>query len=318
MEVISVFPDRGWPTSTITVGNFDGCHRGHRYLLDRLVHLARESKQRSVVITFTNGSDKERLFTPAHKVAAFSEIGVDYCLMQKFDRRFAAVSHQVFLQDYLKRRLSMQNLVVGDDFKFGRDRQGSVSWLLSQTGFKLEVVASCLYEHKRISSSGIRDLITKNGDVETVSRMLGTDSTRFYLLEGVVVRGEQRGRTLGIPTANLAQIKQLIPKNGVYAGQAVIGDMPPVLRIPSAGRIPCVINVGTRPTVTTGRGRVVEAHLIGRSFGYDSLYGKTIFLLFQSRLRDEIEFPDTQALLAQIKIDIATATNKLNLATRRA
>lgn len=270
-----------------------------------------------MVITFDNGMDTECLFTPTHKIAAFSEIGVDYCLVQKFDQRFAAVSHQFFLQDYLKRRLNMQNLIVGDDFRFGRDRQGSVSWLQNQTGFKLEVIAPCLYKQKRISSSSIRDLVAKDGDVGTVSRMFGTDTSRFYLLEGIVAQGEQRGRTIGIPTANLSHVRQLIPQNGVYAGQAIICATPSILQNPHAG-IPCVINIGTRPTISTGKERVIEAHLIGQRLGYDSLYGETMFLFFQNRLRDEIKFPDTQALLAQIKIDIATAMSKLSLATRRA
>ena len=305
MEIINNFPTTAFPPTVITIGNFDGCHRGHRLLLDTTVRLAAQHSHHSVVISFTANSKTTTpcLFTPAQKLRSFAHLGLQTCLLHPFNRSLTDLSHQEFLHDRLCQRFNMQQLIVGTDFRFGHQRQGNVAWLQTQPGFALTTIAPLLQDETRISSSAIRALLT-TGDVASAAQMLG----RAYLLEGNVQRGQQRGSKLGIPTANLSPSEQLLPANGVYAGWAVLDTEPSPLVVPTTA-MASVINIGTRPTVSNDSTRVVEVHVIGQNLG--ELYDKHLAVFLVQRLRAERKFPDVATLRAQIDIDITQAQQLL-------
>lgn len=305
MEIINNFPTAAFPPTVITIGNFDGCHRGHRLLLDTTVQLAHQHGYRSVVISFTDNSPTAalRLFTPAQKLRSFASLGLHTCLLHTFDRSLTDISHQEFLHDRLRQRFNMQHLVIGTDFRFGHQRQGDVTWLQTQSGFELTTIAPLLQDKTRISSSAIRALLA-TGDVTRAAQMLD----RAYLLEGKVQRGQQRGSKLGIPTANLSPSEQLLPANGVYAGWALVAANPTPLAVPATA-MASVINIGTRPTVSDDGARVVEVHAIAQDLG--ELYDQHLAVFFVQRLRDEQKFSNVTALRAQIDIDITQAQQLL-------
>ncbi len=298
MEIIKNFPAEGYPATVVTVGNFDGCHRGHRLLLDAVVRLAETHSQHSVVISFSNEDEPAvpRLFTAAQKLRSFAALGLHTCLLHKFDSSLTDISHQDFLHDRLRQHLHMQHLVVGVDFRFGHQRRGTIDWLKTQTGFSLAAIAPLQHQGQRISSSAIRRLIAA-GDVSTAAAMLD----RAYMLEGKVQRGKQRGSKLGIPTANLGEIEQLLPADGVYAGWAVLEAECSPLTVPATA-MPSVVNIGTRPTVSSDGTRTVEVHVIAQKLG--ELYGKHMAIFLAQRLRDERKFANIEALRAQINTDI--------------
>ncbi len=305
MEIIKNFPSTKYPATVVTIGNFDGCHRGHRLLLDAVVRLAESHCQRSVVISFAD-ADKPaaaRLFTEAQKLRGFAALGVHACMLHKFDRSLMNISHEDFLYDCLLQRLQMRHLVIGMDFRFGHQRRGSVAWLQKQSGFSLAALALLEQEGQRISSSGIRQLLAA-GNVSTAAAMLG----HAYMLEGRVQRGNQRGGRIGVPTANLGDIEQLLPMQGVYAAWAVLDAECSPLAVPTAA-MPSVINIGTRPTVSQDGTTMVEVHIIAKKLG--DLYGKSMAVFFVQRLRDEIKFLHLEALRAQIDIDITQAQQVL-------
>ena len=305
MEIIKSFPTDKYPATAITIGNFDGCHRGHRLLLDAAVRLAATHNQHSVVISFVdaNKPSAEQLFTTAQRLRSFAAAGLHTCLLHNFDRSLTDISHEDFLHDCLQRRFNMHHLVVGDDFRFGHQRRGDVAWLKAQAGFNLTAIAPLVHAGQRISSSAVRQLLAA-GNVSTAAEMLG----RPYLLEGQVQRGAQRGSKLGIPTANLSHIEQLLPAHGVYAGWAVLEVECSPLRVPTTAR-PSVINIGTRPTVSDDGQRTVEVHVIAQQLG--ELYGKGMAVFFVQRLRDEKKFASREALRAQIDADITQAQHIL-------
>ena len=306
MEIIKNFPTDKYPATAVTIGNFDGCHHGHRLLLEATMRLAEAHHHRSVVISFVD-ADKpvvERLFTAAQKLRSFTALGLHTCLLHKFDRSLTDISHQDFLHDRLRQCLNMHHLVVGYDFCFGHRRRGNVDWLKTQTGFSLTAIAPLARAGQRISSSAVRQLLAA-GKVGTAAAMLG----RAYMLEGEVQRGEQRGSKLGIPTANLGSIEQLLPAEGVYAGWAVLAAECSPLAVPAAAK-PSVINIGTRPTVSDDGRRTVEVHVIAEKLG--ELYGKRMAVFFVQRLRAEKKFDDIEALRTQIDADITQARRVLS------
>ena len=301
MEIISNFPTQKYPATVVTIGNFDGCHRGHRLLLDAAARLATTHSQYSVVISFADAAQPAaaRLFTPAQKLRSFAALGMHTCLLHKFDRSLTDISHEDFLHDRLLQRLHMQHLVVGVDFRFGHQRRGDVDWLKKQRGFNLATIAPLQHRGQRISSSAIRQSLAA-GDVVNATAMLG----RAYMLEGKVQRGEQRGSKIGIPTANLGNIEQLLPRKGVYAAWAVLESECSPLTLPASAQL-SVVNIGTRPTVSDDKQCTVEVHVIAQKLG--NLYGKGMAVFFLQRLRDEQKFANIEALRAQIDADIRQA-----------
>ena len=299
MQVITSLPSSPLSGATvITIGNFDGCHRAHLMLLANIVSYARRRQGcQSLVFTFEHQQSCQ-LLDLKQKLSCFEQLGIDICFQQKFDQRFAEISHQTFLQYYLQDRLRMSRLCVGDDFRFGQGRQGDVVYLKDQQGdYTVDILPQQYYQGQRLSSSRIRQLLKDGGNLTDVTAMLG----RCYRLDGIVVKGQQRGRQLGFPTANLGHCHNLQPANGVYAGWAVLDEQhPDILNDPNEA-LPAVINIGHRPTVATDGQRTIEAHLLT---DVGDLYGRCLTIFFHRRIRDEQRFTDVEALKSQIQQDL--------------
>lgn len=281
--------------SLVTIGVFDGVHLGHQHLIKRLVAEARSSGQAAVALTFFPHPDivlrgltgRYYLTSPDEKAALLGDLGIDCVITLPFDEAFRAIRAAAFV-DQMIRHLRLESLWVGSDFALGYQREGNVAFLReqgAQKGFSIEEIDLIVAENAAISSSGIRAAL-QDGDVDRAREMLG----RSYSVSGEVVRGDQRGRTIGFPTANIGVwSEQVIPSNGVYAGWALLGDE----------RFMAVTNVGVRPTFN-GQTMTVEPYLL--DFDRD-IYGEKLTFTFEKRLRDEMRFNGIDALIAQIGAD---------------
>lgn len=291
MDIRTDFPTTNSKhTTVVTIGNFDGCHRGHQSLFEQCLS---HSQHKKVAITF-NAPNKGWLFSSEHKYQTLAGYGFDACVVKELDSEFTSISHVNFLHDYLLKRLNMKALVAGANFRFGYNRLGDADYLQAeeQAGqFKFTAV-KLLYAGKvRISSSNVRQLL-RAGDVSAANAMLGKD----YTLSGVIVKGMQRGREINTPTLNLSINKRcIVPKSGVYIGTASL----------NASTYSCVINIGTRPTLSSATDEVIEAHVIDAQL--PTLYGNRLKLAFQQRLRSEIRFATVEDLKQQIQQDIQAA-----------
>jgi riboflavin kinase/FMN adenylyltransferase len=280
----------------VAIGNFDGYHLGHRAVVARLLQAA--DGLRSTVYTFdpaptavvAPARHQARLCTLEERVARLEAAGVDEVVVEPFTAAFAGMSAEDFRSSILAGRLGARRLVVGWDFRYGAGRAGTVEELRHRFG--VEPVGAVLSGGEPVSSSRIRKLVAA-GDVEGATTLLG----RPPLLTGTVVHGERRGRILGFPTANLEAREELLPGAGVYATRVTIGGC--------AHR--GVTNIGVRPTF--GAGRVtVETHLLD---GGRDLYGCELRLEFVSRIREERRFDGLEALVTQIRADVAAARERL-------
>ncbi len=292
----------------LTIGNFDGLHRGHQALLARLRENADRAGASAALLTFhphpltvlRPDAPLELLTTPEERLALAARQGIDVGILQPFTPAFAQLDPKTFLE-MLITYLGLAGLTVGPDFALGRNRSGNLDALAAlgrELGFVLDVVRPVAVAGEEVRSYTIRQAL-RAGQVEQAARMLGRD----YTVSGVVVHGDQRGRTIGIPTANLrVAADRLLPADGVYATWAWIGDPS------SSPRLAGVTNIGTRPTVG-GTDRRVECHLFdfpppGQS---GDLYDTSVTLAFVQRLRAEERFASLDALIAQIQQDMAAA-----------
>lgn len=290
--------------SLVTIGVFDGLHLGHQRLIRNLAESADAVNLQAIVITFFPHPDKvlditsERYYltSPEKRAELLLSQGVDTVITLPFDENIRQLSAAAFV-DKLVHSLRMKELWVGADFALGFQREGDVRFLRAQGeihGFTVNTVdlVGGFGGGGQISSSKIRQFL-RQGEVAKAGAMLG----RSYTLEGTVVEGEKRGRTIGFPTANLSVWdEQLIPANGVYATWAILGD--------EAYR--AATNIGQRPTFA-GDNLTVEAHLLDFS---GDIYGETMELRFEERLRAERQFKGLAELVAQIEQDVA-ATRRL-------
>lgn len=284
--------------STVTIGVFDGIHRGHQALIRRLVSEAHAQEQQAVVLTFFPHPDVvlRNITTPYYltsveqRAALLIDLGVDLVVTHPFDEAVRNLRARNFVSN-LVNRVQMQSLWVGKDFALGYQREGNITYLSqlgTELGYNVQPIELIHTDDadKRISSTAIRDYL-KEGDVEAAAQLLG----RSYCVEGEVVRGDQRGRTIGFPTANMAVWQQqILPKNGVYAGWATLG----------AEQFMAVTNVGVRPTFD-GQTLTVEPHLL--DFDRD-IYGETLSLTFEARLRSEMKFDGLDAIKSQLARDV--------------
>ncbi len=294
------------PGSVVTIGTFDGVHRGHQALLERAVHRAR--RVRLPVVAYTFDPHPAALFSPRpprmlqpldRRVHHLTEHGADRVVVERFDRAFSEVEADDWVVRYLVERLRPDHVVVGFNFSFGRGRAGDPDRLRrlgTRHGFSVEVVEPVAVGGRIGSSTEVRRLVAA-GAVEEASELLG----RAPAVVGPVVPGDQRGRELGFPTANVAPEHDALPGPGVYAGWLVALDGPPGPRLKS------VINVGHRPTFG-GETMTVEAHVLDARL---DLYGVRVELAVERRLRDERRFDDPAALQAQIAADVAEARASL-------
>jgi riboflavin kinase/FMN adenylyltransferase len=286
--------------SAVTIGNFDGLHRGHRAVLERLHRHAAEHQLLTTVMTFeptpqeyfAPQSAPARLQRLRDKLATLEALGVDQVICLRFDRKLAALSARAFVEQILVAGLGVRYLVVGDDFRFGAGRDGDFTYLCDAGrahGFEVANTETFFEHGERISSTRVREALAA-GDLDTATQLLG----RPYRICGRVAAGQQRGRTIGFPTANIHLHRRLSPLRGVFAVRAH-GLAPE----PVTG----VANIGTRPTVD-GRHWVLEVHL----FDMDAdIYGKYLDVEFCARLRDEKKFASFEVLKQQIQRDAEQA-----------
>jgi riboflavin kinase / FMN adenylyltransferase len=276
----------------VAIGEFDGVHLGHREVIgDADTVLTFEPHPRSVVTP----DAAPKLITPLPvKVDVVAGLGVRELVVIPFDRDFASLSAERFIEEVLVGRLGAVKVSVGENFRFGHRAQGDVELLRAQEAFETRVAQMVEVDGEIVSSTHIRGLIAA-GDVEAANRFLGLP----YHLRGIVEGGDQRGRTLGFPTANLVPDNaHVYPGNGVYACRAAVEE---------AGEWrwwPAAVSIGVRPTFVTGRGVLIEAYLIG--FEGD-LYGRELRLAFLRRLRGEKRFDSVDELVAQMHADVDEA-----------
>lgn len=312
-NVLELLKNRGeFKKCAVALGNFDGIHGGHQVLLRHTLNIAKEENLMACAYTFwprpgkiLRGDQSYDLFTLAQKERAFRKLGFAELWIQDFDGNFAAKSADVFARELLDPALGVRKILMGEDFAFGKDRQGSPAFLRERAAPEQEIIVDTLKqsEHGKLGSSRIRALLENSGDVRLAAEHLG----RFYLLEGAVIKGDQLGRTLGFPTANLdpKTIEQVIPRTGVYAAHVVVAEQPEIFFDPSDERCAkAVVNIGYRPTVSAEKILKIEVHLMDQSV---DLYGKKLGVYFAERLRDERKFSSLDALKAQIRTDIDLA-----------
>jgi riboflavin kinase/FMN adenylyltransferase len=307
----------------LTIGNFDGCHLGHQALIRSARELAGEGEV--CALTFEprpavffrkqkglppdeHAPASESLFDARQKAEAMAELGVDHLVFQNFDLPFSQLPAAEFFGAVTAGGCT--GIIVGDDFHFGAGRSGDTAFLAAEcarAGIAFRRVAGVTVNGVRASSSTIRRELLNAGNVELASSLLG----REYALDGEIERGAQNGRRIGIHTANLKALDQIIPRNGVYAGFFLLRgkDRSPSLTERSGEAMPCVINIGHRPTVdSSANPRLsVEAHIIDREFGADEFYGKSARIYFAARLRDEMKFASIDQLKSRIHQDIELA-----------
>jgi riboflavin kinase / FMN adenylyltransferase len=293
--------------TVVTVGTFDGVHRGHRRVLHELSRVARARNARSLLITFDPHPLRilrpehapPLLSTPAEKIEILAQSDLDRVAFLRFTPTLAAYSPRTFVERILIGRFRMRHLVIGYDHGFGRDRSGDGVTLRAigeDLGFGVDVVPPVRDDGDTISSSAIRRLL-QDGDVAAAARGLG----RPYPVTGTVVRGEGAGRKLGFPTANLevSSTDKLIPHEGIYAVRAALGD-----RLADG-----VLHLGPRPTFA-GLPPSVELHV----FDFDGdLYGRRVRVDFIERIRDIAAFDSVDALVRAMASDCTEARRLLGI-----
>lgn len=291
-----------------SIGIFDGVHRGHRKILKLLKRRARKIQAKSCVLTFD--PHPSRILHPAkrppmlistrHKLNLLAEAGVDIAALINFKKSFAAIRPGLFVKKVLVKRMNAKELLVGENFLFGKKRRGTIKNLKSlgkKFGFRVHAVRPLKSGGKVISSTMIRKLIM-SGRLKEAGRMMG----RSISILGTVTEGTKRGRILGFPTANLDLHHEAIPPSGVY-----------IVKVKLAGREYCgILNIGFRPTfekVKRGIEPTAEVHI----FNFNRpTYGKDIEVVFLKRIRSERRFKDHKRLLLRIEKDIGIARKYFN------
>jgi riboflavin kinase/FMN adenylyltransferase len=292
--------------SIVALGNFDGFHLGHQAVVGRAVQRGFHERRPVIVATFDPHPVKYfkpdvapfRLTTLDQREHLFAHAGADAMLVFEFDAQMAATSSTDFISEVLAKQIGAAGVVTGDDFTYGKGRTGSVEELRdvgARHGVVAEAVAPVLIDGERVSSGRIREALIE-GDIGHATHLL----TRDFTIEGVVQRGDARGRELGYPTANLELGDYQRPKYGIYAVRVTLED---------GSEHPGVASLGTRPTFDPPQ-ELLEAHL----FGFDGeLYGQTIEVALHAYIRDEKKFASAGALVEKMREDEAKARHLLAL-----
>ena len=289
----------------LTIGNFDGVHRGHRAMLDRVVVKARELKLACGVLTFE--PHPREFFSPAEsptrltrlreKIELIAEAGIESTHVLRFGAQLAALAADRFIEDVLVRGLGVRWLLVGRDFRFGARRAGDFALLESSAarlGFGLEAMPEVMNAGERVSSSGVRAALAA-GDLASAARLLG----REYTMSGRVAHGEKLGRMLGFPTANIV-LRRRPPLAGIFVVEARVEEMQEETPLVLRG----VASVGRRPTVKENAPPLLEVHLFDWS---GELYGRHLRVKFLAKLRDEEKYDGLEALRSAIRRDVERA-----------
>jgi len=291
---------RGFPVRAsehhlaLTIGNFDGVHRGHQAMLQRLTEAAEDLELPPAVLTFdphpreffAKDAAPPRLSSLRGKLEQFRARGVAEVYIARFDARLAGLSPGDFIEQILVERLGTRWVLVGDDFRFGRARAGDLAVLRAAARtFSVEAMPTVTIEGERASSSAVRSALAR-GELDHAARLLG----RPYAITGRVAHGDKRGRNLGFPTANVP-LRRKPALSGIFAVRVHgLGDAP------RSG----VASLGVRPTVKTGAKPLLEVFV----FDFDeAVYGRRITVEFLRKLRDEERYPDVDALVRQMRVD---------------
>lgn len=287
--------------SCIAIGVFDGVHLGHQQIIRQTISDARQRDSLAVVVTFDRHPNAivapdrvpSAIYSQPQKLRAIGTLGADALLVIPFVEAFSRLTGEQFIRALAKDLGGIRSICVGSDFVFGHKRSGDVALLKTlgtELGFHVHGHAAVALDGQTVSSTRIREAI-RAGDFDAASQMLG----RAYSISATVIRGEQVGRKIGFPTANLDVRGMALPGNGVYSAQALLDGK----------SFQSVLNIGHRPTVQTAPGQVsVEVHLLDFS---GEIYGKELEIVFGNKLRDEKKFDSLEALQAQIGRDIASA-----------
>ncbi len=297
MQVFRGIPERSDHGCVLTIGNFDGVHRGHQTLLAKLTAKAQATGLPSAVLTFephpreyfTHENRPIRLTSLREKIQRIADQGVDRLYIGRFNTRFAALTAEQFIEDILIRGLCARQVMIGDDFRFGRGRKGDFAMLQaagSQAGFTVEAMHTLVHEGERVSSSAVRSALAE-GDMPHAARLLG----RPYSISGRVMHGDKIGRTIGFPTANIQLKHRSPPLMGIYTVSVEgLADLP----------WPGVASVGVRPTINDAGRPTLEVHL----FDWNTeCYGAHLKVNFLAKQRDEERYDTLEALTAQIARD---------------
>ena len=288
-----------------TIGNFDGIHVGHQAIITQLKEAAKIYDSPAVVLTFepqpqeffAPGNAPARLMRFREKVEGLQHYGIDRLVCLHFNESLAGLSAEHFVREILVEGLAVKHLVVGDDFRFGKDRRGDFS-LLEKLGKQndFDVIATITREinGRRISSTWVREVLA-DGELEYAKELLG----RFYSMSGRVIHGDKRGRALGYPTINIDLHRLHSPVSGIF-----------VARVNGLGKkkIPAVTSIGTRP-MFDGKKMVLEAHLLNFN---DTVYGSYVQVELLKKLRDELVFDDINKLKQQMDKDVTEARQFFN------
>lgn len=280
----------------VTIGNFDGVHKGHQTLMKKAIEHSKMNNLKSVVFTFSNHpvnyfipDHVKNIMTGEEKRRILENLGVDILVNIPFGVEMTNISADDYVNKILVEKLHIKKLIVGHDFTFARNREGTTEKLIGlgkKYRFDVEIVSPVLIDERRVSSTDIRKLISE-GKVEEVSDLLG----RRFSVEGIVVKSRQIGRTIGFPTANLdISNDMVIPQIGIYATVVYLGD-----RV-----LLGATSIGTNPTVE-GKGITVETYIL--DFDED-IYGEHMRIEFTERFRDEIKFENIEGLKLQLQKDV--------------
>lgn len=300
MKIFQTF-DAGtrFPNPVLTIGNYDGVHIGHRRIIKKVVDKAREIKGTPMLMSFyphphavLKPDSYIRLITPPHiKERLVAETGIEVMFEIPFDEDVRSIPPESFVEDILLGKIGVAGVIVGYDFRFGKGGAGDDKLLMEyahKKGFYFDVVGAITLDDEKIGSNRIRKLIM-DGDVKKANELLG----RPHMIEGTVIHGVNRGKSMGFPTINFETVFELIPGNGVY-----------ITEVEFDGRKwPSVTNIGYNPTFD-GKKLMVETHIL--DFDRD-LYDREIVISFHERVRAEQKFKDMSELMAQIARDVETA-----------
>ena len=300
---IATYPDDPpprWNYPVLALGNFDGLHRGHMKIIDRVRQRAGERGGTPAAMIFDPHPPRvlrpdkapALLMTGEQRIEALRRSGMQGLAVVRFTRELSLWDPETFVRTVLVDWLHVSEVWVGANFLFGHDRAGTFTVLRSlgsRYGFRAEKIDPVRYKDFVVSSTRVRRLISE-GRVDEAAALLG----HHYFVDGTIVRGAGRGRRLGVPTANLVTTNDLVPPAGVYATLATVDGIV----------LPAVTNIGLRPTFGDVPGPVIETHVLDTE---RDLYDRTVRLLFVQRLRDERQFADADALRAQIDADIRSA-----------
>ncbi len=292
MQIFRHIPASLQPPCALAIGNFDGLHLGHQALLKQLIHVSREHGLISAVMTFephpreffTPDLAPARLCALRDKLECFAAAGIERVYICAFNQRFAKITASDFMQYILRNALNAETILVGEDFRFGAKRAGSIADFTAEN-FNLMSMSQVTFEGARVSSTRVRSALAE-GNLEEAAKLLG----RHYSISGKVVHGAKRGRQLGFPTANVHMRHERPALTGVYAVKL--------------DGLDAVANLGMRPTIAGVKKLSLEVHILDFS---GDLYGKHVHVEFMHKIRAEMKFDGLDALKAQIGLDVMQA-----------